>query len=129
LKMANRPYMSLAILESWTSCVGTVIEAGAWVAATPPKGDRRVGHEQNGLVSIPTAEPDVVCDEGVVTNSFQNPGSVSVSLPAHHGHQHACVRDASLRAIQVVAPRNGSSGLSSSATGSPTLRPLLFGGW
>ena len=39
--------------------------------AKPPRGDRRVGHEHNGLISISTDEADLVCDEGVVTNSFQ----------------------------------------------------------
>src|SRR5262245_22464536 len=46
----------------------------------PPKGDRRVGHEHNGLISIPTNEADVLCDERVVTNSFQNPGSVQLDF-------------------------------------------------
>src|SRR5262245_28334908 len=36
------------------------------------KGDRRVGHEHNGLISFTTDEADVVCAERVVTNSFQN---------------------------------------------------------
>ena len=49
----------------------------------PPRGDRRVGHEQNGLFSIPTDEGDAACDEGVVTNSFQNPGVIAFTcLPA-----------------------------------------------
>jgi len=42
-----------------------------------PRGDRRVGHEGNDLFSILTNEAELVCDERVVTNSFQNPGSSS----------------------------------------------------
>jgi hypothetical protein len=61
LKMANRPHMNLAILDELEML-------------SAPMGDRRVGHEDNGLISIPTDESDGACDARVVTNSFQNPG-------------------------------------------------------
>jgi len=32
------------------------------------------------MISIPTNEADVLCDEGVVTNSFQNPGGVQLDF-------------------------------------------------
>jgi len=51
LKMAKRPQPKLAIFGR--GCGSRI------AAAQSPQGDRRVGHEDNDLVFIPTDEADV----------------------------------------------------------------------